>query len=84
MGMRMETAGGGPSAQLLPDHMIPFHILAGIEIAEVLENLLDVDGLLPLFRRENGGRPNQDKQQHPDISHGSPKLEVKTFTHSTR
>ncbi len=83
----IETAAKKPglaSAQMLPDDMIPFHIRAGIEIAEVLQELVEVDGLTRPFRRENGGRPNQDKQQHRDISHGCPKLDVMTFTHSTR
>ncbi len=83
----IETAAKKPglaSAQMLPDDMIPFHIRAGIEIAEVLKELVDVDGLTRLIRRENHGRPNQDKQQHPDNSHASPKLEVKTFNHSIR
>ena len=64
--------------------MIPFHIRAGIEIAEVLQEMIHVDGLTRPFRRENDGRPNQDKYYPRDISYACAKLEVTVLTHSTR
>ena len=63
--LRASRIGGSgiALAQFFADDVITFFVGAGIEIAQILEQLLDVNGLAGLFRREDDVRQYQGQQQ---------------------